>query len=389
MTSSASGRDAPLAAALSNGEILVAGTGPDGTKVELYDPVTGTWSETGTMKSDHGGGTATLLPDGKVLAVGGGVGLPEVYDPGTGAWSETTQTTLRRHRHSATLLSNGKVLVAGGLGGSLGTRSAELFNPRTRSWEATGSMLQIRYEHAAVRLRDGTVLVAGGWSENYGANNTTAEVFDPQKGTWAPTGPVPYNPVRAAAAELADGRVLLVGGTAAHTHPGGVERAALFDPKTREWTATASLRAARDRHTATPLLSGQVLVAGGMGHPAAQHVPASTELYDPQEGTWAPGPPMKHRRTNHVAVLLDPRQRGTCGALCGNVLVAGGGSSEAELYESGPAAAEGTGRGRVASDRARKPGNDGEDSFRLLLVAALGVVVVSVGIGVRRRSRRG
>jgi hypothetical protein len=50
----------------------------------------------------------------------------------------------------------------------------------------------------------------------------------------------------------------------------------LFDPATGKWTKTGSLNFARYFHTATLLLNGQLLVAGGYGG----NVLSSAELYD-------------------------------------------------------------------------------------------------------------
>ena len=59
---------------------------------ELYDPATGVWSATGSLlpNIDHSGEpTLTLLPNGKVLAIGGQTTPPadaELYDPASGSW---------------------------------------------------------------------------------------------------------------------------------------------------------------------------------------------------------------------------------------------------------------------------------------------------------------
>ena len=64
--------------------------------------------------------TATLLPDGKVLIVGGytpgeaPLGSAEIYDPDTGIFTRTGDLNQARIQHSANLLANGKVLMACG-----------------------------------------------------------------------------------------------------------------------------------------------------------------------------------------------------------------------------------------------------------------------------------
>src|SRR5947209_5293375 len=79
----------------------------------------GTWTVTGSLNVRRYGHTATLLPNGKILAVGGGnnsasgriiyttMNSAELYDPVTGGWSYTGNLMEPRQYHTATLLRNG------------------------------------------------------------------------------------------------------------------------------------------------------------------------------------------------------------------------------------------------------------------------------------------
>src|SRR5687767_6456759 len=70
---------------------------------------------TGSMANARGH-TATLLPNGKVLAVGSDTAnnFPaELYDPASGSWSGAGTPVETRSGHTATLLPDGRVLLAG------------------------------------------------------------------------------------------------------------------------------------------------------------------------------------------------------------------------------------------------------------------------------------
>ena len=84
------------------------------------------------------------------------------------------------------------------------------------------------------------------------------------------------------------------------------------------WTDTASLVNVRTGHTATALLDGRVLVAGGFGGPptGARACLNSAEVYDPVSARWNATAPMNFARCFHAATLLDD---GT-----GRVIVTGG-----------------------------------------------------------------
>jgi hypothetical protein len=76
-------------------------------------------------------GRWTRIITGRVLVAGGGrySAGAELYDPATGRWTSTGSLRTRRLNHSATLLADGTVLVAGGSNSSRRLRSAELYDP--------------------------------------------------------------------------------------------------------------------------------------------------------------------------------------------------------------------------------------------------------------------
>jgi acetyl-CoA carboxylase carboxyltransferase component len=118
-----------------------------------------------------------LLASGKVLIAGGGP-ESELYDPVTGSFSPTGSMLSPRRDHTATLMANGKVLITGGWDGRSSMASAELYDPVTGSFSSIGSMATARAGHTATLLGSGTVLITGG----YRAGNETyasAELYNP------------------------------------------------------------------------------------------------------------------------------------------------------------------------------------------------------------------
>jgi len=70
---------------------------------------------TGSLATERFGHTATLLPNGTALAVGGesfdiAFSTTELYDPPSETWTATGSLATARWLHTATLLPDGKVL---------------------------------------------------------------------------------------------------------------------------------------------------------------------------------------------------------------------------------------------------------------------------------------
>src|SRR5215510_5549488 len=72
------------------------------------------------------------------------------------------------------------------------------------------------------------------------------------------------------------------------------------------WDIKSPLNSPRHSHTATSLLNGQVLIAGGIS--THDGITNSAEIYDPSTGVTALTSPMSTGRWEHAAVLLRTGQ---------------------------------------------------------------------------------
>jgi IPT/TIG domain/RTX calcium-binding nonapeptide repeat (4 copies)/Beta-propeller repeat/Galactose oxidase, central domain/Kelch motif len=337
------------------GKVLVAG-GRSDTDVEssaaLYDPKTGSWAPTGSLATPRTSHDAILLTGpgcgancGKVLVAGGGVASVELYDPVTGTFAPTGPLAHARRLNTLTALPNGKVLAAGG-GSGLATATAEVYDPAVGTWSATATNLTVpRRDHVASSLGDGKVLLVGGQAPASSSPLASAELYDPATNSFTATDPPGIGRFGGATAtRLASGAVLVAGGTVfgATGLQSTASSAEVYNPSaTPRWSTAFPLVSGRDGHTATLLRNGKVLVAGGepFGAPA--------ELFDPATRRWAFAGLLRRAASGSTATLLssDPVGYGedpaVCGTGCGRVLVVGGrdstsGSANSDLYTAEP-----------------------------------------------------
>ena len=165
-------RQYATAVRLRDGRVLFAG-GFDvawayQSSAELFDPTTRTWKRTGSMSSSRAYCGAALLSDGRVLAAGGyGItstwifelhASAEIYDPATGTWSPTgSMRTPRIDFGNFLTLPDGTVLVTGGMvtEDTLLAKS-ERFDPETGRWSQWASLPAASAYHR-------TFLVDGSW----------------------------------------------------------------------------------------------------------------------------------------------------------------------------------------------------------------------------------
>jgi hypothetical protein len=318
--------------------LLLLGIVCQGQTAVMLAQSSGVFSATGYMitpRSDH---SATLLPNGKVLLVGGDRGplpIAELYDPSTGLFTVTGTPITNRRLHATVLLPNGRVLIVGGTDDG----SAEVYDPASESFSLVDSIVRGSYSFfpwtIATLLNDGGVLIVRGTAPPYSTRN--AGVYDPATGTFTPTGEPVWDHLAPASTLLADGRFLIVEGRdfACETIPtpglgpypcGGTE---IYDPAAGTFSATGAVSGDpwRGGPTSTLLANGQVLVAFGDGGNSYLN---DAQLYNPLAGAFTTIQALKFERISPTSTLLPD----------GVVLLAGGNRDAAnesafgaELYD--------------------------------------------------------
>lgn len=263
--------------AATNGKVLVAG-GDSAKTAELFDPSTGIFTAVGATTTVLFDSKAVLLNSGKVLFVGSPVNTAQVFDPATMTFAATARMTTSRLGPTATLLNDGKVLITGGYIQIDSLDTAEVFDPATGTFTATGDLITARSGHTATLLNNGKVLVAGGFDDN--GPLTSAELFDPATGSFSSTSSMASDHAAHTATALDDGTVLIAGGSGSSNATGDSSKVAeLFDPLTNKFTPAVSMGTGRDSHTATLLNNGGVLVTGGESQNNPVVVLKSAEVY--------------------------------------------------------------------------------------------------------------
>jgi hypothetical protein len=301
----------PNAALLADGRVLLMTDGMRKMQqvpyAELLNPVTGELEATGQPLEDRSRSTATRLTDGRVLVVGGVAGRSdvnpgdalasaEIWDAGTVGFSATGALAEARQGHSATPLPDGRVLVIGGnrIGGlfthsrSGNLASAEVWDPPTGAWTRAGNLAHARSLHSATLLPDGTVLVAGGVGDRGGV--AEAEIWDPATGGFAAAGSLATPRTSHSATALSDGRILIAGGEGfdALSNPtaAGLAAAEIWALATGAFSPAGRLSTGWSGHLATRLLDGRVAIHSG------SDLSSRVELWDPSTATFSPGAPL-------------------------------------------------------------------------------------------------
>jgi Bacterial Ig domain len=142
------------------------------------------------------------------------------------------------------------------------------------------------------------VLVAGGYWSGVVAST---ETYDPVTRTFGPSANMETPRTNHSATRLLNGQVLIAGGII-DTQDGVTGSAELYDAGSGTLQATGDMGDSRVDHTATLLANGMVLMAGGSN--GSLNVIARAQTYDPSTGVFSATADMNMPRMEHAAALL-------------------------------------------------------------------------------------
>lgn len=306
-----------------------------------------------TARSNH---AAALLQDGKIVIAGGiadrtvldsveifnvsaGTSIP--FDGGSVLSPSIAGSSLPQPQAYPAFLAmpGGKMLVAGGLGSLPDDylNAVVAYNPDVGAFKSIpGPILTVPDTLApvgSIGLADGTILILGSTSPmpfplSPPEMTGFAWTFDPATNLSTITGSPVTARIGATLSLLPNGTVLVAGGMGmTATGYAVLDTAEIYDPKSRSFRQIQSkMTVPRSGHTATVLVDGTVLLAGGYFYPPitydppgvlATWVPAltSAETFDVAQQSFTPAASTLPKGVAfHSATLLAS----------GDVLIAGG-----------------------------------------------------------------
>ncbi len=269
--------------------------GPGTRQVKTFDPETFVWTMRSDLNDYRWYPSMAPLPDGSLLAVGGGgldnpvrVATSETMHPATLAWTAAGDIALGNEVSPILLLYTGDVLMT--------HRPPQLYDPGTRMWRLAGDFVQgprmpngDHADHELFLLGDGRVVAIGCKGLDPPVCTTNVEIYDPAADAWSlGQNQLPLRS-RASSVMLPAGRILVLGGAKeddADPTPvneyGYMAIADLYDPASDSWRRLADMSLAREYH-AMPIVvpDGRVFIAGGEGMPGNEPPASTVEAFSP------------------------------------------------------------------------------------------------------------
>ena len=275
-------------------------------------------------------GLATSVVDGRVYAIGGGVGVGDMvrkvqeYNPATDSWVEKANMPTATCWHSTSAV-DGRIYAIGGWHPSGGIDTVEEYYPATDTWRARADMPTPRW-FLSTSVVNGKIYAIGGAEFEHGLG--TVEEYDPTTNTWTTKVDMP-TPRILMSTSVVDGIIYAIGG-ARWPHAPTLSIVEAYNPATDTWTTKTPMPSPRVFFS-TSVVNGKIYAIGGCADEYDEFI-ASVEIYDPVTDTWT-----------QTEDLPTPRKALATSAVNGNIYAIGGDTGSAwfdcvstvEEYDSG------------------------------------------------------
>lgn len=241
--------------------------------VEEYDFLTDTWTRKADIPTPRQGLSGCAI-NGKIYTIGGvsdedGPNIfhstVEVYDPVSDTWTEKTPMPTARVNHTS-IAFDGKIYVIGGQIGPLPAtlyNTIEIYDPETDEWTTLvpGDGFILRWGHSACLL-DGKIYVIGGSSETSTPRTSlqTVQEYDPVANTWKNMSDMPTGRFHASIASVND-KIYMIGGQGNIVQV--LQTVEAYNPLTDTWESKSSMPVSMSRLAAFEL-DQLIYVTGGM-----------------------------------------------------------------------------------------------------------------------------
>lgn len=233
--------------------------------VEEYDPVTNVWTTKTPMPTARKEATVVAL-DGLIYVIGGTKGygadnvmydIVEVYDPVTDTWTTRAPLPETSNSHYAVIL-NGDIFVIDGW-----RQHMYAYDPSADEWTRKADMQTYRSDFTVAGV-NGKLYAIGG--SQYTTNLKLVEEYNSITDEWTEKAEMPTDRDNLASAVVGD-NIYAIGGEVGITELSTVE---VYDTTTNTWTTSESLNVNRDSLAAIAL-NNTIYALGGSDSPFIQY----------------------------------------------------------------------------------------------------------------------
>ena len=282
-------------------------------------------SGTLTMSSKRVYHTATQIPDGRIVIIGGSGAAGEVFpqtidlfDPLTERFTvAATKLPVPRISHQAVLMNDGRIALIGG-GGS---DNIDIYDPIADTLTENVMVFEHeRREFTALAVGNGKILIFGGYNNDTGQPMQSPKMIDTLTWTQKILSTDPnLNRRSFGFTKLKNGKVVFSGGVGGayvvtNTSPQDV---IVFDPTTETFQTVGAMQEPRRGHTMLELPDGTLgIYGGGVGWTTG----ASTETFDISTSVSAYGGDLIGNKSFMLSACLQNGFTLHCGGRTGNLI---------------------------------------------------------------------